>query len=163
MGSGKSTIGNLLSKKLRRKFIDSDHYIEHKTGVDIPRIFDVEGEEGFRQRETDALIELSELNDMVIATGGGSVIREENQHVLTNSGFIVFLDTSIHQQMSRLKKDKKRPLLQTADPKTRLEELLKQRKPIYQSLADFTIKTDHKYAKSVLNEIIRNLPSSIHH
>ena len=163
MGSGKSTIGNLLSQKLHREFVDSDHYIEHKTGVDIPRIFDVEGEEGFRQRETDALKELSELDDRVIATGGGSVIREENQHILSNSGFIVFLDTSIYQQMSRLKKDKKRPLLQTADPKARLEELLTQRKPIYQSLSDFTIKTDHKYAKSILNEIIKNLPSSIHH
>ncbi len=163
MGSGKSTIGNLLSKKLHREFIDSDHYIEHKTGVDIPRIFDVEGEEGFRQRETDALTELSELNDLVLATGGGSVIKKENQQLLSNTGFIVFLDTSIHQQMSRLKKDKKRPLLQTANPRARLEELLEQRKPIYQSMADFTIKTDHKYAKSILSEIIKNLPHYIHH
>jgi len=163
MGSGKSTIGNLLSKKLHREFIDSDHYIEHKTGVDIPRIFDVEGEEGFRQRETDALTDLSELNDMVIATGGGSVMRPANQHLLNTTGFIVFLDTSIHQQMSRLKKDKKRPLLQTADPRAKLEELLEIRKPIYQSLADYTVKTDHKYAKSILNEIINNLPHYIHH
>lgn len=161
MGSGKSTIGNLLSKKLHREFIDSDHFIEHKTGVDIPRIFDVEGEEGFRQRETDALKELSQLNDIVLATGGGSVIKKENQHILNSAGFIVFLDTSIHQQMHRLKKDKKRPLLQTDDPKSKLEELLKQRKPIYQELADFTIKTDHKYAKSILNEIIKNLPNHI--
>lgn len=163
MGSGKSTIGNLLSKKLHREFVDSDHYIEHKTGVDIPRIFDVEGEDGFRQRETEALKDLSGLDDMVIATGGGSVIREENQHILTNTGFIIFLDTSIYQQMSRLKKDKKRPLLQTADPRARLIELLEQRKPIYQSLADYIVKTDHKYAKSILNEIIKHLPSSIHH
>jgi len=163
MGSGKSTIGNLLSKKLRREFIDSDHYIEHKTGVDIPRIFDVEGEDGFRQRETDVLTELSELNDIVLATGGGSVVRPENQHLLNSTGFIVFLDTSIHQQMSRLKKDQKRPLLQTSDPRAKLEELLIIRKPIYQSLADYTVKTDHKYAKSILNEIIRNLPQYIHH
>lgn len=163
MGSGKSTIGNLLAKKLHREFIDSDYYIEHKTGVDIPRIFDVEGEDGFRQRETDALTELSQLNDIVLATGGGSVIRKENQQLLTATGFIVFLDTSIQQQMSRLKKDKKRPLLQTPNPRAKLEELLAQRKPIYQSLADFTIKTDHNYAKAILNEIIKNLPHCIHH
>ncbi len=163
MGSGKSTIGNLLAKKLHRDFIDSDHYIEHKTGVDIPRIFDVEGEDGFRQRETDALTELSELNDIVLATGGGSVIKQKNQNILTATGFIVFLDTSIHQQMSRLTKDKKRPLLQTDDPRAKLEELLLIRKPIYQSMADYIVKTDHKYAKSILNEIIKNLPHSIHH
>ncbi len=162
MGSGKSTIGNLLSKKLHREFIDSDHYIEHKTGVDIPRIFDVEGEEGFRQRETDALNELSQLNDIVLATGGGSVIKAENQHILSTTGFIVFLDTSIHQQISRLKKDKKRPLLQTADPRAKLEELLATRKPIYKKMADYTVKTDHKHAKSILNEIIKHLPHSIH-
>lgn len=159
MGSGKSTIGNLLAKKLNRIFIDSDHYIEEKTGVDIPRIFDVEGEEGFRQRETCALKELAEQRDIVLATGGGSVIKEENQHILSNCGFIVFLDTSIQQQMSRLKKDKKRPLLQTDNPRQRLEELLTERKPIYQKLADFTIKTDHKYAKAILNNIMKNIPN----
>ncbi len=163
MGSGKSTIGLLLAKKLRRDFIDSDNYIEEKTGVDIPRIFDVEGEEGFRQRETCALNELSELNNIILATGGGSVIKPENQHIINATGFVVFLDTSIQQQMSRLKKDKKRPLLQTPNPRQRLEELLTQRKPIYQELADFTIKTDHKYAKIILNEIIKHLPNYIHH
>lgn len=163
MGSGKSTIGSLLAKKLHREFIDSDHYIEEKTGVDIPRIFDVEGEDGFRQRETAALQELSQLNNMVIATGGGSVIKAENQSLLSNSGFIVFLDTSIRQQMSRLKKDKKRPLLQTEDPKSRLEALLQQRKPIYQNLADYIIKTDHKYVKLILSEICKHLPQYIHH
>lgn len=162
MGSGKSTIGTLLAKKLKREFIDSDHYIEEKTGVDIPRIFDVEGEQGFRQRETDALTELAQLNDIVLATGGGSVIKAENQHIIGESGYVVFLDTSIQQQMSRLKKDKKRPLLQTDNPRARLEELLTARKPIYQSLADYTVKTDYKYAKTILNEIIRNIPDHIH-
>lgn len=163
MGSGKSTIGGMLSKKLRRKFIDSDHYIEHKTGVDIPRIFDVEGEDGFRQRETCALKELSQLDDIVLATGGGSVIKAENQQLLRHTGFIVFLDTSIQQQMSRLKKDKKRPLLQTDNPRERLEDLLAARKPIYQALSDYTVKTDHKYAKTILNEIIKNIPQHFHH
>lgn len=163
MGSGKSTIGALLAQKLQREFVDSDQYIEHKTGVDIARIFDLEGEEGFRQRETDALKKLVALNDRVIATGGGSVLRKENQQLLSNSGFIVFLDTSIHQQILRLKKDKKRPLLQTADPKAKLAELLKQRETIYQSLADFIIQTDRKYAKAIVIEIIQGLPSFIHH
>lgn len=163
MGSGKSTIGNLLAKKLHHPFIDSDHYIEAKTGVDIPRIFDVEGEDGFRQRETEALKELMTNSQTIIATGGGSVVRSENQSILQQGGFIVFLDTSIHQQMNRLSKDKKRPLLQTENPRKKLEELLHQRKPIYQKLADYTVKTDHKYAKNILSEIIKNLPDYIHH
>ncbi|MDJ0882240.1 MAG: shikimate kinase AroK [Gammaproteobacteria bacterium] len=158
MGSGKSTIGQLLAQRLNRDFVDSDHYIEAKTGVDIPRIFDIEGEEGFRVRETKALKELTERNNLVLATGGGSVTREENRKMIRAAGFIIFLDTSVNQQLERLKHDKKRPLLQTENPRERLEALLSERKPIYLELADLRIPTDRKFARKVANEIIPQLP-----
>lgn len=161
MGSGKSTIGQILANRLNRDFVDSDHYIEDKTGVDIPCIFDIEGEDGFRQRETRALEELSARKNQVLATGGGSVTLEQNRSILKNAGYIVFLDTSVNQQMERLRHDKKRPLLQTENPRERLESLLEQRRPLYLELADLHIPTDHKYARKVANEIVHRIPKSI--
>jgi shikimate kinase len=163
MGSGKSTIGQLLAKRLNRDFFDSDYYIEERTGVDIPRIFDIEGEDGFRLRETRALQELTQKNNLVLATGGGSIMRKENRDLLKKSGFIIFLDTSINQQMERLKHDKKRPLLQTEHPRERLTQLLEQRKPLYMELADLRIPTDRKYARKVAAEIMPRLPSYLTH
>lgn len=157
MGSGKSTIGHLLANRLHREFYDSDYFIEEKTGVDIPRIFDIEGEEGFRERETNALMELTAKTNLVLATGGGSVIRKENRSLL-QTGYIIFLDTSVNQQLERLKHDKKRPLIQTENPRERLEALLQQRKPLYMELADLRIKTDRKFARKVASEIIPQLP-----
>ena len=162
MGSGKSTIGHIMAKKLNREFQDSDHYIEQKTGVDIPRIFDVEGECGFRDRESSALHDLLIQNNRVIATGGGSVMREENQSLLKSNGFIIFLDTSVNQQMHRLRRDKKRPLLQTDNPRERLENLLEARRPIYLNLADLTVKTDRRLARKLAADIITQLPDSLH-
>jgi shikimate kinase len=162
MGSGKSTIGHMMAKKLNREFQDSDHYIEHKTGVDIPRIFDVEGECGFRDRETQALHDLLNLNNQVIATGGGSVIRAENQVMLKSNGFVIFLDTSINQQMHRLRRDTKRPLLQTDNPRRRLECLFEARRPIYLDLADLIVKTDRRLARKLVADIIIQLPNSLH-
>ena len=150
-----------MAKKLNREFQDSDHYIEHKTGVDIPRIFDVEGECGFRDRETQALQELLQLNNQIIATGGGSVIREENQMLLKSNGFVIFLDTSVNQQMHRLRRDNKRPLLQTDNPRQRLESLLEIRRPIYLDLADLIVKTDRRLARKLANDIITQLPESL--
>jgi shikimate kinase len=158
MGSGKSTIGQLLAQRLNREFLDSDHYIEGRTGVDIPRIFDIEGEDGFRLRETRALEELTHRKNLVLATGGGSVTREENRKLLRNAGFIIFLDTSVNQQLERLKHDKKRPLLQTENPRQRLEKLFEQRKPLYLELADLRIPTDRKFARKVVTEIYQKLP-----
>ncbi len=158
MGSGKSTIGQIIAARLDREFIDSDHFIEDKTGVDIPRIFDIEGEEGFRLRETKALQELTARKNIVLATGGGSVIREENRKLLKASGYIIFLDTTVEQQLERLKYDKKRPLLQTENPRERLEALLEQRKPLYIELADLRIPTDGKLTRKVAAEIIPKLP-----
>ena len=160
MGSGKSTIGQLIASRLNRDFFDSDYYIEEKTGVNIPTIFDIEGEDGFRARETKALEELTSQKKLVIATGGGSVMRQENQRIMSD-GFIIFLDTSVNQQMARLRHDKKRPLLQTDNPREKLEKLFAERKPIYIDLADLRIKTDRKFARKVASEIIPQLPSNL--
>jgi len=161
MGSGKSTIGNIIARRLHREFQDSDHFIEHRTGVDIARIFDVEGEQGFRDRESNALNELLGANDRVIATGGGSILREENRQLLKQKGYIIFLDTSVNQQMHRLRRDKKRPLLQTENPRERLENMLAERRPIYLDLADLAVKTDKRVARRLAADIIDQLPENL--
>jgi len=161
MGSGKSTIGNLLAKKLGRDFQDSDHFIESSTGVDISRIFDIEGEIGFRDRESNALKELLGQNNQVVATGGGSVLRKENQALLRSRGYIIFMDTTVNQQMQRLRRDKKRPLLQTENPRERLQALFESRRPIYLDLADLAVKTDRKQARRLASEIITQLPEHL--
>ncbi|MCP4432216.1 MAG: shikimate kinase, partial [Gammaproteobacteria bacterium] len=146
---------------LNREFQDSDYYIEEKTGVDIARIFDIEGEKGFRDRESNALKELLEIENRVVATGGGSVIREDNQKLLRSRGYIVFLDTSVKQQMQRLRRDKKRPLLQTSNPFERLQILLNERRPIYLDLADLSVKTDRRQARLLASDIINRLPENL--
>jgi shikimate kinase len=161
MGSGKSTIGNIIARRLHREFQDSDHFIEKRTGVDIARIFDVEGEQGFRDRESDALNELLGENDRVIATGGGSILRQENRQLLKQKGYIIFLDTSVNQQLNRLRRDKKRPLLQTENPRERLETLLAERRPIYLDLADLAVKTDKRVARRLAADIINQLPENL--
>jgi len=161
MGSGKSTIGNILAKKLHREFRDSDYFIEQKTGVDIGRIFDIEGENGFRDRESNALKELLGHNSQVVATGGGSVLRKENQALLISTGYIIFLDTTVNQQLQRLRRDKKRPLLQTDNPRRRLEALFEERRPIYLEIADLAVKTDRKSARKLASEIINQLPDNL--
>ena len=161
MGSGKSTIGSIIAKRLNREFQDSDHYIEERTGVDIARIFDIEGEQGFRDRESKALADLLAQNNRVIATGGGSVLRKQNQKLLKKEGYIVFLDTSVNQQMQRLERDKKRPLLQTENPRQKLEALFEERHPIYLELADLAIKTDRRVARRLATDIIKQLPENL--
>ena len=161
MGSGKSTIGNIIASRLHREFQDSDHFIEKRTGVDIARIFDIEGERGFRDRESDALSELLSQNNRVVATGGGSVLRPQNQQLLKQKGFIIFLDTSVAQQLRRLARDKKRPLLQTENPRERLEAMFAERHPIYLDLADLAVKTDKRVARRLAADIINQLPENL--
>lgn len=141
MGSGKTTIGRLLAKAMGRKFYDSDREIEHRTGVKIPLIFEYEGEEGFRRREHEVLTDLIKLPEIVLATGGGVVLREDNRELLREHGFVVYLKCAVEKQWERTAKDDHRPLLRTEDPKKRLEELMAMRAPLYESIADLVVDT----------------------
>ena len=157
MGAGKSTIGRLLAKELKFPFKDSDREIEVRTGADIPWIFDVEGEEGFRQREEAMIAELVEERGIVLATGGGVVMRPANRAALTANGLVVYLCTSVEQQLQRTAKDRQRPLLQTADPEAVLRDLMARRDPLYREIADLIIETDQRGPKVVVNTILSKL------
>ena len=157
MGAGKSTIGRLLAKELKLPFKDSDREIEARTGADIPWIFDVEGEEGFREREEAMIAELVTEQGVVLATGGGVVMRPANRKALQANGFVVYLCTSVEQQLQRTAKDRQRPLLQTADPEQVLRELMARRDPLYREIADMVIETDQRGPKVVVNTIVRQL------
>lgn len=157
MGAGKSTIGRLLAKELKYCFKDSDREIEARTGADIPWIFDVEGEEGFREREEAMIAELAAEQGIVLATGGGVVMREANRRALSAGGLVVYLRTSVEQQLQRTAKDRQRPLLQTPDPEKVLRELMARRDPLYREIADLIIETDHRGPKVVVNAIVERL------
>lgn len=157
MGAGKSTIGRLLAQELNSTFIDSDKVIEERSGADIPWIFDVEGEVGFREREMAAISELTQLDNCVLATGGGVVLRPENRECLQSRGVVVYLQTSIEQQLERTARDRNRPLLQTSNPEEVLRKLLEQRDPLYKSCADIIIRTDKRHPRAVIQEILRQL------
>lgn len=154
MGAGKSTIGRLLAKELRLQFKDSDKEIEQKTGADIPWIFDVEGEQGFREREQLMVAELCELQGVVIATGGGVVLRAENRRALREGGRVVYLHASVEQQLDRTSRDRNRPLLRTAEPGKVLRGLMEIRDPLYREIADVIIETDERPPRLVVQEII---------
>jgi shikimate kinase len=153
MGVGKSTIGRLLAAELHLSFCDSDRVIEERTGADIPWIFDMEGEAGFRERETTVLTELAAESSLVVATGGGIVMRPQNCQIMKDSGFVCYLTASIEQLVERTSRDKKRPLLQVENPRQKIIELLALREPLYQSVADFAVNTDRRSPKSVAQEI----------
>lgn len=157
MGAGKSTIGRLLAKELKVPFKDSDREIEARTGADIPWIFDVEGEEGFRQREEAMIAELVGEQGIVLATGGGVVMRPANRKALQSHGFVVYLCTSVDQQLQRTAKDRQRPLLQTPDPEQVLRDLMAKRDPLYREIADMVVETDQRGPKGVVNAIVRQL------
>lgn len=155
MGAGKSTIGKQLASMLGRELIDSDKAIEDKTGAEISWIFDVEGEDGFRRRESQMIDELTQLTGIVLATGGGAVLMPENRNYLAARGAVIYLKTSIEQQLERTKRDKKRPLLQDVDdPQDVLVQLMDMREPLYQETADYVVETDGRSIKAVANEII---------
>ncbi|PYC23644.1 shikimate kinase AroK [Pseudomonas alcaligenes] len=157
MGAGKSTIGRLLAKELRLQFKDSDKEIEQRTGADIPWIFDVEGEQGFREREQAMVAELCELGGVVIATGGGVVLRAENRQALRSGGRVVYLHASVEQQLERTSRDRNRPLLRNAEPGKVLRNLMEIRDPLYREIADVIIETDERPPRLVVQEIVERL------
>ncbi|MCP3850825.1 MAG: shikimate kinase AroK [Gammaproteobacteria bacterium] len=142
MGAGKTTIGRQIARLLNFDFFDSDREIEERTGVTIPQIFDFEGEEGFRSREQKVIAELTQKKNIVLATGGGAVLKKENQELLKCSGQVVYLCAGIDDLLERTSMDKNRPLLQTNDPRKKLESILTEREPIYRELADIILETN---------------------
>lgn len=160
MGAGKSSVGRQLAKQLEYPFLDSDHEIEEHTGVKIPLIFDIEGEEGFRGREEQMIDELSQRDGIVLATGGGAVLRDSNRQHLHNRGTVFYLAASIEQLFERTRRDRNRPLLQTDDPRSKIAELLEARDPLYREVAHHIIDTNGRSVRSVVNSILEKLKSS---
>lgn len=157
MGAGKSTIGRHLASQLHMQFFDTDSEIERRTGADIAWVFDVEGEAGFRVREETVIDDLTQEQGIVLATGGGSIISKESRNHLSARGIVVYLETTIDKQVARTQRDKRRPLLQTDDPREVLEGLASERNPLYEEVADYRVKTDEQSAKAVANQIIELL------
>ena len=157
MGAGKSTIGRQLAKQLGMPFYDSDHEIESRTGVDIPLIFELEGEAGFRKREAAIIDELTNLPDIVLATGGGAILDPENREHLKSRGRVIYLHATVNQQLRRTRKDRNRPLLQTENPRAKLEELLEIRDPLYRETAGLIVETDGMRVRDVVKKIMRRL------
>lgn len=157
MGAGKSTIGKALAEITNYDLFDSDSEIEKRTGADIAWVFDVEGEEGFRKREAAVIDDLTKMNGIILATGGGTVKLKENRNHLISRGVVVYLETSVEKQFSRTSSDKRRPLLNNPDPKGTLERLLKERDPLYREVADIVVKTDDLTAKEIAKQIIEEM------
>lgn len=157
MAVGKSTVGRLLAQQLGYTFYDTDHVIEQRAGADIAWIFDVEGESGFRDRETQVLDELTSLEQVVVATGGGAVLREENRRMLAARGCVLHLDSPLERLLERTQKDRKRPLLQNGNPEETLVRLRKDREPLYGEVADYRFVTDRQGPKMLVRSIIEQL------
>ena len=157
MGAGKSAVGRQLARLLHLDFVDSDEEIERRTGVDIPFVFEKEGEDGFRKREAQAIDDLSKREGIVLATGGGAIMDPQNRNHLGARGFVVYLHTSVNQQLSRTRKGRERPLLNGDNPEAVLEELMVKREPLYREIADLTVDTDGRKVNAVANEILDKL------
>ena len=157
MGAGKSTVGRHLAKRLGKSFIDSDHEIERRTGVKIPVIFDIEGEAGFRLREQQVIHELTDRQDIVLATGGGAVLNPENREDLHTLGTVIYLRANVDDLFARTRRDKNRPLLQTPDPRARLTELFLQRDPLYKEIAHIVIDTGRQSVNTLLVQLENRL------
>jgi shikimate kinase len=154
MGSGKSAVGRQLARALGMPFIDSDQEIEKRTGVDVPMIFEREGEEGFRRREHDVIAELTSRERIVLATGGGAVLDADNRRHLAERGWVVYLETSVAQQVERAGRTRHRPLLRGVDPGQRLQELMQIREPLYRAIADFAISTNRRRVPQVVDRLV---------
>ncbi|ARU32813.1 shikimate kinase [Sulfuriferula sp. AH1] len=157
MGSGKTTVGKLLSKQLRRPFYDTDHEIVRRTGVTIPMIFEVEGEAGFRKREEQMIAELTRLDGVILATGGGAIISPANREQLKQHGTVVYLRGTVDELWQRTRHDRNRPLLQTQDPKARLRELYAQRDPLYREIADVIVDTGRQNVNVLVQQLVQYL------
>ena len=154
MGSGKSTIGKVLSRMLQMPFVDLDHQIESKCGVKIPVIFEIEGEEGFRKRESQVLEDITKQPGIVMATGGGAILHSRNRTLLSERGIVVYLKASVDELYRRTSRDRNRPLLATKDPKGRLRELLEQREALYDEVADIVMETSASTVSTVAHRLI---------
>jgi shikimate kinase len=157
MGAGKSTIGRHLADELHLEFFDSDQEIERRTGADIAWIFDLEGEDGFRDREAGVIDDLTDKQGIVLATGGGSIVTKAVRNRLSARGIVVYLQTTIDKQVARTQRDKRRPLLQNDDPEAVLRELADTRNPLYEEVADYIVDTDDQSARAVANQIIEKI------
>ncbi len=155
MGCGKTTVGKQLAKRARLGFVDSDHMIEDRCGVSISTIFDIEGEEGFRKRETKMLTELCARTGIVLATGGGAIATEENRIILRKSGFVVYLKTTIETQLARTQKNQNRPLLENVDAESKITELMEERGSFYEQEADLIVMSGDRIVSKVVEEIIQ--------
>nr|WP_275656201.1 shikimate kinase AroK [Agitococcus lubricus] len=158
MGAGKTTIGRCLADILHWQFVDSDHEIEARTGATIPWIFDVEGEEGFRRREAMMIAELTQQQHIILATGGGAILRPANRQHLHQRGFVIYLETPVSMQLERTAMDKNRPLLQTPNPEQRLNDLLRIRDPLYRETAHLIVPTTDGCARDLAHKIVNALP-----
>lgn len=157
MGAGKTTIGRSLARLTDKVFYDSDHEIESRTGVRVPIIFEIEGEAGFRQRETETIRELTGLRGIVLATGGGAVLNPENRRELASNGYVIYLRASPEELYQRTRLDKNRPLLQTADPRARLQALYAERDPLYREVADLIVDTSRQSVNQLALQILNDL------
>lgn len=157
MGAGKTTIGRLLARRLKREFRDSDHEIEARCGVAIPVIFDIEGEAGFRAREAQVLEELCARSGLVLATGGGAVLARVNRRRLAGAGIVVYLHARPAELWQRLRRDRNRPLLATGDPRAKLEALYAERDPLYREVADLVVESGRASAAALARELLTRL------
>ncbi|MEK7992004.1 MAG: shikimate kinase AroK [Thiotrichaceae bacterium] len=157
MGVGKSTIGRKLAERFNLTFKDSDHEIEQRTGASIPLIFDIEGEDGFRKREQSVIDDLTQIPQLILATGGGVIINSENRRALKERGLVIYLHASVDTLLERTAFCRNRPLLQTENPRARLEELMEMRHPLYQEVADITIETGDKTILQVVKAIVKRI------
>ncbi|MGE5615648.1 MAG: shikimate kinase AroK [Bacillota bacterium] len=161
MGAGKTTVGKRLAEQRGMTFVDSDHEIESRCGVDISYIFEKEGEAGFRKREKQVIGELAQRSGIVLATGGGAVIDPDNRHALGSRGFVVYLHATVQQQLARTQRCENRPLLQAPDRREVLERLLRERDPLYREIADLVLESDGHNAKWLVKEIERHLDQPV--
>ena len=154
MGSGKTTLGKILSKKIDKQFYDSDQVIEETLGVDVPIIFEYEGEAGFREREKDILNKLVGIENIVLATGGGIILSKSNRDLLAQNGIVVYLKSNQKDLILRMKNDKTRPLLRNGNIESIIKKLCEEREPLYEMISDFEVTTKNKRVHEIVNEII---------